>query len=205
MRLRCLTVLGLCLLLSLSLAAQERRAFDPGGPETLVKVGQTSHSKLMSAEATGTSFSFTTKELYDVTLYLDEEGARTAFAPFRGKDLDAVSSDEKFQKLVAEADFPKLVVLSFSYKGSARDLREDFSEELGKQGAKRDAGKFVNYFRKDYEPGDEVIIRIAPGGRVATSVNGESKGEIQSPALARALLSMWMGRQLVADIGPLLE
>ncbi|MBI4466013.1 MAG: hypothetical protein HY656_01125, partial [Acidobacteria bacterium] len=59
MRLRCLTVLGLCLLLSLSLAAQERRAFDPGGPETLVKVGQTSHSKLMSAEATGTSFSFT--------------------------------------------------------------------------------------------------------------------------------------------------
>ena len=181
----------------------ERRAFKSGGPENLVRVGHRSRDKLLSAGRTSTGgFEFSTTELYEAHLYLDEEGARKAFEPFRGQSASSLAKDAKFQQAIIEADFPKMVVLTFDYKRSGRDIREDVAEQLGR--GVKDAGKFLNYLRKDFEPGNEVLIRFSGQG-VMTTVAGTDMQEIQNPELARALLKMFIGMGTLSDVGPLLK
>ncbi|HEY3132363.1 MAG TPA: hypothetical protein VIF81_04915 [Pyrinomonadaceae bacterium] len=181
----------------------ERRAFKSGGPENLVRVGHRSRDKLLSAGRTSTGgFEFSTTELYEAHLYLDEEGARKAFEPFRGQSARSLAKDEKFQQLIIDTDFPKMVVLTFDYKRSGRDIREDVAEQIGR--GVKDAGKFLNYLRKDFEPGNEVVIRFSGQG-VMTTVAGTDMEEIQNPELAKALLKMFIGMGTLSDADPLLK
>jgi len=181
----------------------ERRAFKSGGPENLVRVGRRSRDKLLSAGRTSTGgFEFSTTELYEAHLYLDEEGARKAFEPFRGQSASTLAKDPKFQQVIIDTDFPKMVVLTFDYKRSGRDIREDVAEQLGR--GVKDAGKFLNYLRKDFEPGNEVLIRFSGQG-VMTTVAGADMEEIQNPELAKALLKMFIGMGTLGDVGLLLK
>lgn len=181
----------------------ERRAFKSGGPENLVRVGHHSRDKLLSAGRTSTGgFEFSTTELYEAHLYLDEESARKTIEAWRGSAPSSVAKDPKFQQAIIDADFPKMVVLTFDYKRSGRDIREDVAEQLGR--GVKDAGKFLNYFRKDFEPGNEVLIRFS-GQSVLTTVAGTDMEEIQNPELARALLKMFIGMGTLSDVGPLLK
>jgi hypothetical protein len=181
----------------------ERRAFKSGGPENLVRVGHRSRDKLLSAGRTSTGgFEFSTTELYEAHLYLDEEGARKAFEPFRGQNAATLAKDPKFQQVILDTDFPKMVVLTFDYKRSGRDIREDVAEQLGR--GVKDAGKFLNYLRKDFEPGNEVLIRFSGQG-VMTTVAGTDMEEIQNPELAKALLKMFVSQWTLSDVGPLLK
>jgi len=181
----------------------QRRAFKSGGPENLVRVGRRERSKLTDAGRTSTGgFGFTTMELYEAHLYLDEEGARKTLEPFRAQDAGSVAKDTKFQQTIIDADFPKMVVLTFDYKRSGRDIREDLAEELGR--GVRDAGKFLNYLRKDFEPGNEVLIRFT-GQSVMTTVAGTEMAEIQNPELAKALLKLFVNQFTLRDVGPLLK
>lgn len=181
----------------------ERRAFKSGGPENLVRVGHRSRDKLLSAGRTSTGgFEFSTTELYEAHFYLDEEGARKAFEPFRGQSASSLAKDAKFQQAIIDADFPKMVVLTFDYKRAGRDIREDVAEQLGR--GVKDAGKFLNYLRKDFEPGNEVLIRFSGQG-VMTTVAGTDMEELQNPDLAKALLKMFIGMGTLSDVGPLLK
>jgi len=183
--------------------APQRRAFKTGGPDNLVRVGSRTRSKLLSAGRSSTGgFEFSTTELYEAHLFLDEEGARKAFEPFRGQIASTVAKDPKFQQTVMETDFPKMVVLTFDYKRSGRDIREDIAEELGR--GVKDAGKFLNYLRKDFEPGNEVLIRLSGQG-VMTTVAGTEMEEIQNPELAKALMKLFVNQWTLRDVGPLLK
>jgi hypothetical protein len=222
-----ISAIGFALLLASSLAAQERRAFEPGGSTNLVKAGQTTHQKEVEEEVIE-GFSITMdssgrvtdaggkkrmekslKDIYSVTLFVDEQGARQALVPFKelkGK-MWSLSGDEKFQNAIIEGAFPKMLVLNFTTAQKGRDIRENLASELGKRvsGSASEMGKFVSYFRKDFKPGDEAVIRLADGQRIMTTVLGEQKDPLQNADLAGALLKMWMGRSLVSDLGPLLE
>jgi hypothetical protein len=215
---RIIKVLGLCMFVSLlclsvvwpgASRAQgpQRRAFKSGGPENLVRVGHRSRDKLLSAGGTSSGgFEFSTTELYEAHLYLDEEGARKAFESFRGQNPGTLAKDAKFQQVIIDADFPRMVVLTFDYKRAGRDIREDVAEQLGR--GVKDAGKFLNYLRKDFEPGNEVLIRFSgqgAGNPVLTTVAGVDMPEIQNPELARALLKMFIGMGTLSDVGPLLK
>jgi hypothetical protein len=183
--------------------APQRRAFKSGGPENLVLVGSRARSKLLDAGRTSTGgFGFSTTEMYEGHLYLDEEGARKALEAFRGQNASTVAKDAKFQQTIIDTDFPKMVVLTFDYKRSGRDIREDLAEELGR--SVKDAGKLLNYLRKDFEPGNEVVIRFS-GQSVLTTVAGAEMPEIQSPDLAKALLKLFVNQWTLRDVGPLLK
>lgn len=183
--------------------APQRRAFKTGGPDNLVRVGSRARSKLLSAgRSSSGGFEFSTTELYEAHLFLDEEGARKAFESFRGQSASTVAKDPKFQQIVRETDFPKMVVLTFDYKRSGRDIREDIAEELGR--GVKDVGKFLNYLRKDFEPGNEVLIRFSGQG-VMTTVAGTEMEEIQNPELAKALLKLFVNQWTFRDVGPLLK
>lgn len=200
-----LLLLAVCAVWPESSFAQsaQRRAFNAGGPENLVRVGSRARSKLLDAGRTSTGgFSFSTTEMYESHLYLDEEGARKAFEAFRGQNASTVAKDAKFQQTIIDTDFPKMVLLTFDYKRSGRDIREDIAEELGR--SVKDAGKFLNYLRKDFEPGNEVVIRFS-GQSVLTTVAGAEMPEIQSPDLAKALLKLFVNQWTLRDVGPLLK
>jgi hypothetical protein len=180
-----------------------RRAFKSGGPENLLRVGTRSRSKLLGAGRTSTGgFEFSTTELYEAHLYLDEEGARKALESFRGQSAGTLAKDPKFQQVIIDTDFPRMVVLTFDYKRSGRDIREDIAEELGR--GVKDAGKFLNYLRKDFEPGNEVLIRFSGQG-VMTTVAGTEMEEIQNPELAKALLKLFVNQWTLRDVGQLLK
>jgi hypothetical protein len=188
-----------------------RRSFEPGGPETMMLTGVGQHSVLLKPEITANSMSFSFRPLFDICLYLDEQGARNAFAAFKGSTVSSLLETGKIQRAVIEGDFPRMMVLRFSDKRSAREIRDDLSEAIGRAVPRRSpaAGKFIGYFRKDFADGDEVVIRLT-GDKVRTTIAGAEMPEIQSRDFVRGLLGMWINkgqyeRELLADAGPLLQ
>lgn len=219
------TGVGLALLLPLAIVAQERRAFEPGGAQNMIRVGTYSREKAVEREVMK-NLSFTvdrngklidtggekTKETvmerqYGVTLFVDEQAAREAFRPYQGQDRYTLEREGKLLAVVIEATFPKTLVLSFSSARKARDIREDLAEELRKQmpdGAP-EMGKFVTFFRSDFAAGDSAIVRIADGQQIMTAVKGEDKEVLQHKALAQALLKIWVSKNLAYGVAPLLR
>ena len=215
---------GLALLLASSVSAQERRAFERGGPENLVRTGTTTRDKEVE-EVVIKNFSFTVdskgnlidsggdKEkvkkmvpIYSVSLYVDEPGAREAFQSFAGQRKSDLLREEKIQNALVEGTLPRMLVLDFTEVRKAREVREDLSTGLQKlySGSSSTLGKFISFFRKDFKQRDEVIIRIADGQRILTSIQGEEKEVLQDQQLAQALMKVWMNRSLVLAVDALL-
>ena len=184
----------------------ERRAFQEGGPINLVRTGKDAHDQLLSADRTSNSMSFSTREMYDFTLYVDAEEARRTFESFRGQDLSALLKAEKLQPALINADFQKLIVLAFSYERTSREVREFLSTELQKSLSRRapELGKFFEAFRDDFKRGDEVVIRIA-ADKISVTAHGKQGPEIESRNLARALVKFHATNRSLADAGPLLK
>lgn len=195
--------------------AFERRAFDPGGPETLIRTGDSSETKLTSASRTATSLSFSFKTIYHLILFLDEAGARKVFEPFKGQKLEDVLKKDEIHQAVVIGEFPKVFVMRFTAEQSGKEIKESLNEDLLHSAAygSPEAKKFVNYFKGNFKPGDEVVIRIAEGSRVLTTVANREQPEIRSQAFARALAGIWVGKDkksgsttgLLSEIEPLLK
>jgi hypothetical protein len=195
-----------------ALSAQQKRAFEPGGPESLVQAGSMTHTR-PEVQVVMTNFSFTTDRsgklidaggdarkdtvqvaVYEVQLFVDESGVREALVPLAGEEFWQLSNKGAIQEAVRKGAFPKLVVLRFSKPQKARAIRENLASELSKYpgGSGGEAGRFTSYLRKDFAEGDEVEIRIAPDGMVRTTVKGNAQKDIASPEFADALLSVWL-------------
>jgi len=52
---------------------------------------------------------------------------------------------------------------------------------------------FLAYFDRDAQENDTLVFDYVPGAGLRTTLNGEVKGVIDSPALARALWTVWFG------------
>jgi hypothetical protein len=78
-----------------------------------------------------------------------------------------------------------------------KKVQDGFVESLGKVGAsKQDIDKFVRFFG-NVHVGDSHIIRSLPDGSITVSYNGEEKGSIKNPEFAKALWSIWFGKDSV--------
>lgn len=197
-----------------ALSAQQKRAFEPGGPESLVLAGSATQTR-PEVEDVVAGFSFSTDSrgklvdnsakvdarkdtvqvpVYQVLLFVDETGAREALRPFAGVAFYALQADQKVQEAVRTGVFPKTLVLRFSNPQKARTIRENLASELRKYpgGTGSEAGRFTSFLRKDFVAGDEVEIRIAPDGTVKTTVKGDAQKDIVSPEFADAILSVWL-------------
>lgn len=198
----------------LPLFAQQKRAFEPGGQESLVLAGSVKQIGSV-IEPNVTSMSFTTDRsgklvmadvkgtgkldtipviVYEAQLFVDEEGVRAALQPFAGEEFDGLQTQGKIQEAVRKGAFAKLLVVRFARPQEARKAREDLAGELRNYpgGSGGEAGRLTGYLRKDFVKGDEVEIRIAPGGIVNATVKGEVQKEIVSPEFADAILSVWL-------------
>lgn len=134
---------------------------------------------------------------YDVTLYLDEGGARSALARFKARDLPKQLAKDKLHKAVLEGDFSKIVVLSFSEPWKAAEIKEAFSDALRAWG---DPGKedLETCLARDFKAGDEVVIQ-APARAKVTLLAGGEPCEIPSPGFDRILLGIWIGRDKLSE------
>lgn len=199
---------SLVLLVPAAAAGQdaERRAFEPGGPANLMRTGESSHSQVLSANRTSGGFSFSSREVCDYELYLDEPGARQALEKLRGQDVAALLKAERIQPVIINSDFPKLIVLSFSYTRTGREVRDFFSQELEKSVGRRskELGKFLDQFRDDMKSGDEAEIRIV-ADQVVVMVHDKQGPQIVGRDLARALLKLHVNSRSLSALGPLLQ
>lgn len=54
---------------------------------------------------------------------------------------------------------------------------------------------FLAYFDRDAQENDTLVFDYVPGTGLRTTLNGEVKGVIDSPALAQALWTVWFGAE----------
>ena len=65
--------------------------------------------------------------------------------------------------------------------------------------------QFIGYFSKDVKENDQFILRWLPGGKVIAIIQGEEKPAITNEVFARALWSIWFGKDAVVDRDDLVE
>jgi hypothetical protein len=206
-----------------------RRAFEPGGPESLVRTGRADYTRVEEGEIQG--FSLTvgpdgklagagadrqkkTTKLYDVSLFLDEAGARQALAKFKAKDLAKQLGRAEIHEAVLAGAFDKLLLLRFSRNRSAKEMRQDFAESLGARVALSEPGvdEFMKCSGRDFANGDEVVLR-AKAQALGVEVAGAPCAEIANAAVSRAVLAIWIGKGelsgqpggLLSAAGPLMK
>ncbi len=76
------------------------------------------------------------------------------------------------------------------------------SEQANQQG---DINKFVQWFSRDVQKGDEHVLRWLPGGYVEVLLNGTKVGSLTNPAFAKGLWSIWFGENSVVDRNSLIS
>ena len=173
----------------------ETGAFGPDGTVVLVKAGSSSVSKIASSSRTSSSFSVTFKDIYRISLYLEEAGAQQAFAPFQGQNLKSVLKEEGIHRAVIELESPKAVVMGFSAETPAQDIHKDLNERFLHSAAyrMREKARFMSVFKGSYKPGDEVVILFLGDRVVVTAPKIKKPFELASRDFSRALLGIWLG------------
>jgi len=218
----CRSALLLGFLPTVTLKAQDRRAFESGGPASLIWAGNTNVTR-MEEQTVTTGFSFTTdrngrvisaggdtrKEtvevvLFSVYLYVDSAGTAAALRQFAGADWYELVNQGKIQDALLQGAFPMSLVFRFIKPVNARLVRNGIVEAIHTypSGAGAEAGTLTGYFRGDFKAQDEVEIRILPGGTLKTSVRGEAKPDLVSAEFADSFLRAWLlkSRPLVARL-----
>jgi hypothetical protein len=59
--------------------------------------------------------------------------------------------------------------------------------------------QFIGYFSKDLKENDQIILRWLPGGSVTAIIKGEEKPAIKDMTFARALWTIWFGKDSIVD------
>lgn len=209
-----------------------RRGFDPAGPDSLVRTGTGTYSRREEKQVG--VFSFTrsrdgkisvpepktetktvVKNLYDVSLYLDEAGALKALERFDAENLGGLLRVEDIHEAVLAGTFDRSVVLTFKESWPAKEIRQDFVEKLGARTSLDDPalGDFLKCIASDFKAGDEVVIRVSKAQALSVAAAASSCAEISSPSFSRAVLSIWIGKNtlsgesygLLAEVAPLLK
>lgn len=114
-------------------------------------------------------------------------------------------SGDKFQEFMQDY---KAKQLSFAWlrNVNADKVRETYQESFknavsGSEYSQlqNDINKYIRFFNRDFQKGDEQIIRWIPGGNVEVIINGETVGSINNPDFARALWKIWFGEKSVVN------
>ena len=133
-------------------------------------------------------------KVYAIGLYVEQAGAKAAYASGAGAGP---------QSFVINGSFGKLAALRFLRDVDKGKIQEAYRESLagplaaGGQLA-ADAQAFVGLFERDVKQGQEVIIQADEAGKLSVSIGGQRKEGPQNPALARAIWEIWLGAKPIA-------
>jgi hypothetical protein len=141
---------------------------------------------------------------YQMALYVDELDARRAFPALvtraGGKSRAKILGGDHAQQFILWGHFDKLAEVRFIAPLAAAELRGQLKDaldvELGDKARpelRRQADALLALFDRDVEPGQTLMLRTDEAGHIELELAGHKKAGPQSPKLARALWSVWLG------------
>jgi hypothetical protein len=149
--------------------------------------------------------------VYAYGLYVDADAARREFAVYKGKPPEAL--DRAFLQRLLEMRIPMTMRLVMTRDISGEAIANAFDDALkprvataAKESNRTDGPdaleKFRGYFNlREVARGTEFVFSCSPGGRLSTTVNTQSRPEIQSATLCRALFDVYLGDKPVSSDG----
>lgn len=152
-------------------------------------------------------------KVYAYGLFVDPYGAQEALADFGDKTAKQLYKDPAFYDVLLEDNFTKCVRMVFVRNVSGSDVQEAFDKDLGprikKAKTERDMPdateqleQFKTYFSaKKLKKDSEILFYWEPGGTLVTFVNGERKGDLESPALCWAIFDIFLGEKPIMKKG----
>ena len=163
-------------------------------------------------------------KVYAYGLYVDAQSARAVLPTFVGKPATALEADEIFFGRLLEMNIPMTLRLIMARDVAGEAIGDAFDNALKPRVARvtqsrrahaSDAlERFRSYFNlNELARGTEIVFSCGSDGRLNTTVNGQSRPEIQSGELCWALFDVYLGerplsttgrRQLVRGFPPLL-
>ena len=152
-------------------------------------------------------------KVYAYGLYADPYGAQEALAAFGDKTAKELYKDPAFYDVLLEDNFSKCVRMVFVRNVSGKDVQEAFDKDIGPRikrakterdmpDATEQLEQFKTYFSaKKLTKESEILFYWEPGGTLVTFVNGERKGDLESPALCWALFDIFLGEKPIMKKG----
>lgn len=149
--------------------------------------------------------------VYAYGLYVDADAARGELAMFRGRTADSL--DRTFFQRLLEMRIPMTMRLVMTRDISGEAIAAAFDDalkprvaiaakELNRTDGAAALEKFRSYFNLlELARGTEFVFSCRPGGRLSTTVNTQSKPEIQSTTLCWALFDVYLGDKPVSVEG----
>lgn len=131
-------------------------------------------------------------KVYAMGLYLEQAGAKQAYAGGAGSGPQAFVIGGGFGKVMA------LRFLRDVDKGKIQDAYKESLQAALSGPTAADAQAFINLFDRDVKQGQELLIQADEGGKLSVSIAGQRKEGPQSPALAKAVWEIWLGNKPIA-------
>ena len=106
----------------------------------------------------------------------------------------------------------KQITLDFARDVDAAKIKEAYADGFKQHTSSEDLQKiqplidqFTGYFAKDVKENDQFVFRWLPGDSIVAIVQGEEKPVITNALFARALWSIWFGKDSIVDRSELVE
>lgn len=151
-------------------------------------------------------------QVYAYALYVDSAGARVTLAPWQGRTAEQLKDDPTLYDTLLRDNFGKSLRLHMTRDVGGDDMAEAFDDALeprvdvaaehGMEGGRDALATFRGYFDvEELTKESSLTFSWLPGGTLVSAVNGELRGEIQSPALCWALFDVYLGPQPIMKKG----
>lgn len=197
----------------LVIAASALQTADVAEPNTKVKFPAELQTAAGPQALAGTGVRTRTMlkvKVYAFGLYVDQAGARTALAAWRGKTAADLARDQSLYDEVLKGAFPMTLRLVMTRDVGADQMSEAFNEALGPRVAQAEqkgmAGgaealtRFRGFFTDKLTNGTELVFARS-GSTLTVSIGGKQAGEIDNAALAWALYDIYLGTKPISPDG----
>ena len=149
-------------------------------------------------------------KVYAFGLYVDEAGARTTLAAWRGKSAADLARDPALYTEILKGGFPATLRLVMTREVAADQMSDAFNEALagrvaqaetrGMTGGAAALAQFRAFFTAPLTEGTELLFARS-GSKLTVSIGGKQSGEIDNAALVWALFDIYMGEKPISSDG----
>lgn len=150
-------------------------------------------------------------KVYAFGLYVDAAGAKAALASYAGKSAADLQGDAGFYAKLLERQFPMTMRLVMTRTVGGETMAEAFDEALRPRvvaaagrnmpGGEAALDRFRGFFGESVDKGTEMMFSCTPEGTFATSIAGQQKQDLSSPALCWALFDVYLGATPISPDG----
>jgi hypothetical protein len=152
-------------------------------------------------------------KVYAYGLYVNAGAARTVLAAFVGRPAAALESDQTFFQRLLDMRIPMTLRLVMTRDVAGEAIGNAFDDALKPRVARAATNsnkgdgsaaleRFRSYFNlHELARGAEIVFSCSSGGRLNTTVDHQSRPEIQSPALCWALFDVYLGDRPISTDG----